>query len=182
MGEKLELKLKSPVGAEPAGYPWPLPVYDKHHDAAHEIIETIRWVCEEIPDLKLAMENYVLIDYDTKSFESMQRLCDKYNRAIDSIHQLVSSCSVSLPSCSSERVDIRSWTWRTARSVSVYRGPFPFRLFGNIQPCPHRTETSTVERRHDTENSSRSTDLRIHPLICTNSHVFTFFLRIFSQF
>lgn len=27
MGEKLELKLKSPVGAEPAGYPWPLPVY-----------------------------------------------------------------------------------------------------------------------------------------------------------
>ncbi|XP_031412978.1 histone-lysine N-methyltransferase, H3 lysine-79 specific isoform X2 [Meleagris gallopavo] len=63
-------------------------VGDKHHDAAHEIIETIRWVCEEIPDLKLAMENYVLIDYDTKSFESMQRLCDKYNRAIDSIHQL----------------------------------------------------------------------------------------------
>ncbi|XP_064325608.1 histone-lysine N-methyltransferase, H3 lysine-79 specific isoform X7 [Phalacrocorax carbo] len=64
------------------------PFPDKHHDAAHEIIETIRWVCEEIPDLKLAMENYVLIDYDTKSFESMQRLCDKYNRAIDSIHQL----------------------------------------------------------------------------------------------
>ncbi|XP_030075705.1 histone-lysine N-methyltransferase, H3 lysine-79 specific isoform X1 [Microcaecilia unicolor] len=88
MGEKLELRLKSPVGAEPAAYPWPLPVYDKHHDAAHEIIETIRWVCEEIPDLKLAMENYVLIDYDTKCFESMQRLCEKYNRAIDSIHQL----------------------------------------------------------------------------------------------
>ncbi|XP_064424431.1 histone-lysine N-methyltransferase, H3 lysine-79 specific [Latimeria chalumnae] len=88
MGEKLELRLKSPAGAEAAVYPWPLPVYDKHHDAAHEIIETIRWVCEEIPDLKLAMENYVLIDYDTKSFESMQRLCDKYNRAIDSIHQL----------------------------------------------------------------------------------------------
>eukprot|EP00079_Xenopus_tropicalis_P038713 XP_017952484.1 PREDICTED: histone-lysine N-methyltransferase, H3 lysine-79 specific isoform X2 [Xenopus tropicalis] len=63
MGEKLELRLKSPVGAEPAVYPWPLPVYDKHHDAAHEIIETI-------------------------SFESMQRLCEKYNRAIDSIHQL----------------------------------------------------------------------------------------------
>uniref|UniRef100_A0A8C0CXK3 Histone-lysine N-methyltransferase, H3 lysine-79 specific n=1 Tax=Balaenoptera musculus TaxID=9771 RepID=A0A8C0CXK3_BALMU len=88
MGEKLELRLESSVGAEPAVYPWPLPVYDKPHDAAHEISETIRWVCEEIPDLKLAMENYVLIDYDTKSFESMQRLCDKYNRAIDSIHQL----------------------------------------------------------------------------------------------
>ncbi|KAJ8775558.1 hypothetical protein J1605_001278 [Eschrichtius robustus] len=37
-----ELRLKSPVGAKPAIYPWPLPVYDKPHDAAHEIIETIR--------------------------------------------------------------------------------------------------------------------------------------------
>uniref|UniRef100_A0A2I3GFN4 Histone-lysine N-methyltransferase, H3 lysine-79 specific n=1 Tax=Nomascus leucogenys TaxID=61853 RepID=A0A2I3GFN4_NOMLE len=79
---KLELRLKSPVGAEPTVYPWPLPIYDKHHDAAHEIIKTIRWVCEEIPDLKLAMENYVLIDYDTKRFKSMQRLCDKYNRQV----------------------------------------------------------------------------------------------------
>lgn len=26
-GEKLELRLKSPVGAEAAIYPWPLPVY-----------------------------------------------------------------------------------------------------------------------------------------------------------
>uniref|UniRef100_A0A4W3H958 Histone-lysine N-methyltransferase, H3 lysine-79 specific n=1 Tax=Callorhinchus milii TaxID=7868 RepID=A0A4W3H958_CALMI len=58
------------------------------HDAAHEIIETIRWVCEEVPDLKLAMENYVLVDYDTKCFESMQKLCEKYNRAMDSIQQL----------------------------------------------------------------------------------------------
>ncbi|XP_062888185.1 histone-lysine N-methyltransferase, H3 lysine-79 specific isoform X1 [Mobula hypostoma] len=88
MGEKHELRLKSPVGAEAAVYPWPLPVYDKHHDAAHEIIETIRWVCEEVPDLKLAMENYVLVDYDTKCFESMQKLCEKYNRAMDSIQQL----------------------------------------------------------------------------------------------
>uniref|UniRef100_UPI00398F44B1 histone-lysine N-methyltransferase, H3 lysine-79 specific isoform X3 n=1 Tax=Pristiophorus japonicus TaxID=55135 RepID=UPI00398F44B1 len=88
MGEKHELRLKSPVGAEPSVYPWPLPVYDKHHDAAHEIIETIRWVCEEVPDLKLAMENYVLVDYDTKCFESMQKLCEKYNRAMDSIQQL----------------------------------------------------------------------------------------------
>ncbi|XP_078280227.1 histone-lysine N-methyltransferase, H3 lysine-79 specific isoform X5 [Rhinoraja longicauda] len=88
MGEKHELRIKSPVGVEAAVYPWPLPVYDKHHDAAHEIIETIRWVCEEVPDLKLAMENYVLVDYDTKCFESMQKLCEKYNRAMDSIQQL----------------------------------------------------------------------------------------------
>uniref|UniRef100_G3UKH6 Histone-lysine N-methyltransferase, H3 lysine-79 specific n=1 Tax=Loxodonta africana TaxID=9785 RepID=G3UKH6_LOXAF len=89
-GEQQALRL--PLGRVPRNHPalklFPFVFQDKHHDAAHEIIETIRWVCEEIPDLKLAMENYVLIDYDTKSFESMQRLCDKYNRAIDSIHQL----------------------------------------------------------------------------------------------
>lgn len=32
----------------------------------HYFFSCSRWVCEEIPDLKLAMENYVLIDYDTK--------------------------------------------------------------------------------------------------------------------
>ncbi|XP_018428784.1 PREDICTED: histone-lysine N-methyltransferase, H3 lysine-79 specific-like, partial [Nanorana parkeri] len=84
MGEKLELKLKSPVGAEPAIYPWPLPIYDKHHDAAHEIIETIRWVCEEIPDLKLAMENYVLIDYDTKRYPTVKVTRSSLERRLNS--------------------------------------------------------------------------------------------------
>lgn len=32
----------------------------------------------------------ILMSRLSQSFESMQRLCDKYNRAIDSIHQLVS--------------------------------------------------------------------------------------------
>eukprot|EP00057_Strongylocentrotus_purpuratus_P007426 XP_011661900.1 PREDICTED: histone-lysine N-methyltransferase, H3 lysine-79 specific isoform X1 [Strongylocentrotus purpuratus] len=42
----------------------------------------------------LAMENNVLNDYDTSSYESMLTLCDKYNRTIDAIRQLwkVSSC------------------------------------------------------------------------------------------
>lgn len=35
----------------------------------HYFFSPSRWVCEEIPDLKLAMENYVLIDYDTKRWE-----------------------------------------------------------------------------------------------------------------
>lgn len=35
MGEKLELRLKSPVGAEPAVYPWPLPVYVSAAPAPH---------------------------------------------------------------------------------------------------------------------------------------------------
>lgn len=35
-------------------------------EASSTSVFCFRWVCEEIPDLKLAMENYVLIDYDTK--------------------------------------------------------------------------------------------------------------------
>ncbi|XP_050024205.2 uncharacterized protein gpp isoform X1 [Dermacentor andersoni] len=83
----MELRLHSPAGAEPAVYPWPLSTSDKH-DGAIEIVETIRWVCEDFPELKAAMENHVLNDYDTKSYESMRTLCDKYNRAIDSFLQL----------------------------------------------------------------------------------------------
>ncbi|XP_067129962.1 uncharacterized protein [Centruroides vittatus] len=83
----LELRLHSPSGREPAVYQWPLSASDKH-DGAIEIVDTIRWVCEDFPELKLAMENYVLNDYDTRSFESMKTLCDKYNRAIDSVLQL----------------------------------------------------------------------------------------------
>lgn len=37
--------------------------------SSHYFFSPSRWVCEEIPDLKLAMENYVLIDYDTKRWE-----------------------------------------------------------------------------------------------------------------
>eukprot|EP00058_Branchiostoma_floridae_P017012 XP_002602500.1 hypothetical protein BRAFLDRAFT_93807 [Branchiostoma floridae] len=136
----MELRLKSPAGAEPAIYHWPLqsvsilpeptrwdqpdlnatdyrisrhnfcqilrfytpkyptdlrnavfffPIQDNNRDEALEIIETIRWVCEDFPELKLAMENNVLLDYDTKSYESMKTICDKYNRAIDATLQLV---------------------------------------------------------------------------------------------
>ena len=44
------------------------------------------------------MENNILKDFDAKSFESMKSLCDRYNRAIDSLLQLVSEdiCSNSL--------------------------------------------------------------------------------------
>ncbi|XP_033103576.1 histone-lysine N-methyltransferase, H3 lysine-79 specific-like isoform X2 [Anneissia japonica] len=83
-----ELRLHSPAGAEPAIYKWPLQHTDKI-DGAHEIVDTIRWVCEEIPELKLAIQrNQVLSDYDTKSYESMHSLCERYNRAIDAILQL----------------------------------------------------------------------------------------------
>lgn len=82
-----ELRLHSPAGVEPAVYTWPLQHTDKT-DGAVEIVDTIRWVCEDVPQLMLAMENNVLNDYDTSSYESMLTLCEKYNRAIDAIRQL----------------------------------------------------------------------------------------------
>ncbi|XP_070562630.1 histone-lysine N-methyltransferase, H3 lysine-79 specific-like isoform X4 [Ptychodera flava] len=82
-----ELRLHSPAGAEPVVYTWPIPAQD-NRDGALEIVDTIRWVCEEIPELKLAMEKFALNDCDVKSYESMSILCEKYNRAIDGILQL----------------------------------------------------------------------------------------------
>ncbi|XP_022254215.1 histone-lysine N-methyltransferase, H3 lysine-79 specific-like, partial [Limulus polyphemus] len=82
-----KLRLHSPAGAEPVIYDWPLSISDRYDEAA-EIIDTIRWVCEDFPELKLVMENRVLVDYDTKSFESMKKMCDKYNSAIDSVLEL----------------------------------------------------------------------------------------------
>ncbi|XP_018022161.1 histone-lysine N-methyltransferase, H3 lysine-79 specific isoform X2 [Hyalella azteca] len=90
-----ELKLHSPAGVEPFVFTWPLSTSgsDKN-DGAYDIVETIRWVCEDIPELKIALEVNVLADYDTRSYESMKQLCDKYNRAIDSIIQLEKGTSL----------------------------------------------------------------------------------------
>ncbi|XP_057663160.1 histone-lysine N-methyltransferase, H3 lysine-79 specific-like isoform X1 [Diorhabda carinulata] len=93
----MELKLHSPAGAEPVLYTWPLTSgrgNDKH-DGAIEIVETIRWVCEDLPELKLPLENNILCDYDTRSYESMKSLCDRFNRAIDSVVALEKGTSLS---------------------------------------------------------------------------------------
>ncbi|KAJ8983529.1 hypothetical protein NQ317_012020 [Molorchus minor] len=92
----MELKLHSPAGAEPVLYTWPLTSgrgNDKH-DGAIEIVETIRWVCEDLPELKLPLENNILCDYDTRSYESMKSLCDRFNRAIDSVVALEKGTSL----------------------------------------------------------------------------------------
>lgn len=93
----MELVLHSPVGAEAVVYQWPLTSgrgSDKH-DSALEIVETIRWVCEDFPELKLPLENNILSDFDTKSYESMKNLCDRFNRAIDSMVALSKGTSLS---------------------------------------------------------------------------------------
>ncbi|XP_052775072.1 serine-rich adhesin for platelets-like isoform X1 [Mya arenaria] len=84
---KKEFKLHSPVGTEPVTYTWPLPSSDDK-DGAQEIIDTMKLVSQEIPELEQALSKNVLNNYDTNSYESMKSLCEKYNRAIDSIHQL----------------------------------------------------------------------------------------------
>ncbi|XP_043683917.1 histone-lysine N-methyltransferase, H3 lysine-79 specific-like isoform X1 [Vespula pensylvanica] len=92
----MELRLHSPAGAEPIVYQWPLTSGSgsDRHDGALDVVETMRWVCEDLPDLKLPLENNILCDYDTRDYESMKNLCDRFNRAIDSLVQLEKGTSL----------------------------------------------------------------------------------------
>ncbi len=92
----LELRLHSPAGAETAVYTWPLQHTDKN-DGANEIVDTIKWVCDDIPELMAAMQKNVLNDFDAKCYESMHTLCEKYNRAIDAVRQLWKGTTCVLP-------------------------------------------------------------------------------------
>ncbi|KAG7310918.1 hypothetical protein JYU34_003757 [Plutella xylostella] len=92
----LDLRLHSPAGAEPVVYTWPLTSghgSDKH-DGALEIVETIRWVCDDLPEMKAALENNILCEFDPRSYESMRALCDRFNRAIDSVVALEKGTSL----------------------------------------------------------------------------------------
>ncbi|KAL6419907.1 hypothetical protein ACFW04_011071 [Cataglyphis niger] len=92
----MELRLHSPAGAEPIVYQWPLTSGSgsDRHDGALDVIETMRWVCEDLPDLKLPLENNILCNYDPRDYESMKNLCDRFNRAIDSLVQLEKGTSL----------------------------------------------------------------------------------------
>lgn len=94
------LRLHSPAGAEAITYDWPL-----HHsngrDDTQEIIETIRWVGVDFPELQIAIENRVLNEYDPKCFHSMSTMCERYNRAVDSVVKLWKGRSP--PKCLNQR-------------------------------------------------------------------------------
>ncbi|KAG7203021.1 hypothetical protein KM043_010146 [Ampulex compressa] len=92
----MELRLHSPAGAEPIVYQWPLTSGSgsDRHDGALDVVETMRWVCDDLPDLKLPLENNILCNYDTRDYESMKSLCDRFNRAIDSLVQLEKGTSL----------------------------------------------------------------------------------------
>jgi len=87
--QQKDLKLNSPAGAEAFRYSWPLQTgsgADKH-DGGIDIIDTIRWVCDDLPEIKTSFDD--LNETDTSSYDSMKELCDRYNKAIDSINALV---------------------------------------------------------------------------------------------
>ena len=91
------LSLHSPVGGGMFRWMWPLEVSDKI-DEASTIVETIRFVCEDYPQILPAMQNNVLGNVVTESYESMKSLCDKYNRAIDNIRKMyagTTACGIS---------------------------------------------------------------------------------------
>lgn len=84
-----ELKLQSPAGAEPFLYNWPFSI-GTGHDSGIELIENVRWVCEDMPEIKSAIEEIDLSKLDTGDYDAMKNLCDRFNRAIDSVAALVS--------------------------------------------------------------------------------------------
>uniref|UniRef100_T2M8S1 Histone-lysine N-methyltransferase, H3 lysine-79 specific n=1 Tax=Hydra vulgaris TaxID=6087 RepID=T2M8S1_HYDVU len=84
MAEPKVLKLYSPAYGEPIYYKWPLALTKKHDEAA-EIIDTIKLVCEDFPELRYAVDNVMLKDYDGQNYDSMNRLCQRYNKAIRNI-------------------------------------------------------------------------------------------------
>ena len=81
------LRLHSPAGAEAMVYEWPLQ-HTHGRDDMQEIVDTIRWVGKDFPELQIAIENRVLVNYDPHCFDSMSKLCERYNRAVDSVVKL----------------------------------------------------------------------------------------------
>lgn len=88
-----DLILRSPAGSvEVVTFSWPLQFgtgVDKH-DNGLDIIETIKYVCNDIPGIKSAFEETKFHEIDTACFKTMTNLVDKFNKAVDSIVQLVS--------------------------------------------------------------------------------------------
>lgn len=92
--QQMELKLNSPAGidVEPMCYKWPLQSGSGSdiHDNGLDIIDTIKWVCEDVPEIKAALNNFQTNDVDTECYDAMNKLCDLYNNAIARVTNLVS--------------------------------------------------------------------------------------------
>lgn len=88
-----KLELHSPVGTDQFDYTWPLIIGTgtDQHDGGADIIDTVRWVCEELPEIKSALEDIVFHEVDTTDYHAMKYFCDRYNKVIDSLVALVCS-------------------------------------------------------------------------------------------
>ncbi|RUS83189.1 hypothetical protein EGW08_009046 [Elysia chlorotica] len=86
-----KLKLHSPVGAEALIIKWPVAT-SEGKEGPEEIVDTIRLVCEDFPELSTPLATRILKqgeDISSYDYEQTKSLCDRYNKAIDSLRQLV---------------------------------------------------------------------------------------------
>jgi len=88
MSEKV-LRLKSIAGAAAMEYSWPLTVgagnlrgAEDEHDQACEIVESIKWVGSDWPEVAEAMGS-LLDSYNRHAWESMSKIVDTYNNAVN---------------------------------------------------------------------------------------------------
>ncbi|XP_018787972.1 PREDICTED: histone-lysine N-methyltransferase, H3 lysine-79 specific [Bactrocera latifrons] len=92
-----DLVLRSPAGSsEVITFAWPLQVgsgQDKH-DNGIDIIDTIKFVCEELPSISSAFEEINLNQIDTACYKTMTNLVDRFNKAVDSIVALEKGTSL----------------------------------------------------------------------------------------
>ncbi|CAD6995751.1 unnamed protein product [Ceratitis capitata] len=92
-----DLVLRSPAGSsEVVTFSWPLQVgsgQDKH-DNGIDIIDTIKFVCEELPSISSAFEEINLNHIDTACYKTMTNLVDRFNKAVDSIVALEKGTSL----------------------------------------------------------------------------------------
>lgn len=88
-----DLVLRSPAGSsEVLTFSWPLQVGSgqDRHDNGIDIIDTIKFVCDELPSISSAFEEINLNHIDTACYKTMTNLVDRFNKAVDSIVALVS--------------------------------------------------------------------------------------------
>lgn len=92
MSQHPNLKLHSPAGVEPMSYKWPLQVGAGAalHDYGIEILDTIKYVCDDMPEIYASLEHIQMHEVDTTCYDSMRSVVDTYNKAIDSVLSLVS--------------------------------------------------------------------------------------------
>ncbi|GAB0100031.1 Histone-lysine N-methyltransferase, H3 lysine-79 specific [Sergentomyia squamirostris] len=81
------LMLQSPAGGEPLVYSWPLQIGTgaDRHDCGIDIVDTIRWVFEDIGRSKEGAEHINYAEVRTTCFDSMTKLCETYNKVIQRI-------------------------------------------------------------------------------------------------